>query len=993
MSHPSSTKAGIKRASSSSSNFTRKRFFRWSIRACLIALLIAAPLVAPRKQVAQDNCAKPPNVKDPTTGVPCFQQASLDIAFMIDASGSIELRGQTYNVQVEGVLRAINDPTVIPRDGTVAVSVIVFNEAATVAVPLTEITDDAAAENVAHIVEGLKCADIHSQQPPCPFGNTFYSFAVQGANIHLIRERNNNPKPGVHRVFLMSTDGEPSDLPAAIQSVEEARVAATFATIPFEVNVILVGLDNKSEEFQASKNVVDQLVTPKPVSSLPGATFVINAGPCNQEGAAPDSPDCNRQANEFAELTRNIIRGGVSPVEIAVNSESDTAPDAPVPQSGARSLRQAIEQANCDGGSVSITFASNLRGKTIHLTSALPPLTTPDVVIDGCGGDSCEPSITLDGGGQVSDGLVIRTNRNVIRGLKITNFTNTGITIGVGCAKDTVGHNRVEQNTIENTPTGILVLGDSNVRNTISRNNISRPTPAPDSPATALIDLGGDGPTPNDAGDADEGPNTLLNFPDVMSVTATGDKVTVTGQLKSPPPGGATVEIFAVTRFRVLEHKILTDAVTFLGQTTIDAAGNFQAAGLMPSPTGIYSATVTDQPPFDNDKDTSSNTSELMSDSGGTKLPGPTATVTNPTFGEVALNAPKTSPVTITNTGTAPLSVKGCSIGSCPGANSDNRDRFALAGCPTAPINPGQAATLNVTFTPNACGVARACLTLQTDDPERQQIVIELTGTGVAGASAVVQGGVTVLTFKKVGARGTPSNNPQTLTFTVNNAGCSALTLQSPKLTRGGQTDDSGTFKVTPQGPATSFPLTLGAGNSVTFAVSFNPVIPKVDGTSPGVKDLLPSKIEDKLVIEASAGNPVMLTLVGSVKKKVRLINPSDPSAAPLVTICKSGNEFVVQFSAWDSNSNVNRATYRFRNSSGQTVGQTFSVSLDDVLRSIQKGQSFTVTQRFSGANDNRQVTSVEVTVFDDGTSESAVSGAVSSSCGAGAQSRRRTRR
>jgi hypothetical protein len=978
MSHLKNLIAGLRKAFLTSSNQRHKKLYGRSIRACVIALLLAALMIAPREQIAQENCAK-------VTKDGCFVQANRDVAFMIDASGSIELRGQTYNVQLEGVLRSINDPTVIPRDGSVAVSVIVFNEVAHVAVPLTEIQSEKDAQKVAAIVESLKCDDIHSQQFPCPFGATRYVGPIQAADINLSQVRNANPKPGVRRVFLMSTDGEPVDLSAAIQRVDQARIASTLVNIPFEMDVILIGLDSQSQEFQASKSIVDQLVIPKPTSDLPGATFAINAGECNQEGAVPDSPDCNRQANEFAELTRNIIRGGVSPIQLAVKSDTDTAPDTPAPENGALSLRQAIEQANCNGGSATITLDGSLAGKTIHLTSPLPALTVPDITIDGCSGENCTPGVTLDGSGRVSDGLVIRSNRNVIRGLKIINFTHAAITIGVDCSQDTVGHNRIEQNTLENNAEGILVLGDSsNERNVISRNNISRTVSADDLPSTALIDLGGDGPTANDAGDGDSGPNTLLNFPDAMTVTVNDGKATVTGQLKSPPAGGATIEIFAVTSFRIVEDRIVIDGVSFLGQTSVDENGGFAAADLAPSPSGIYTATVTDHPQINNDKDTSSNTSELMFDSPDTPLPHPTAGfTTNVAFGDVTIGSPKTIPVTINNTGNAPLSVKGCSIGACPGTDSTNPERFTINDCPTGPINPGQTVTVNVTFNPNACGNASACLFLQTDDPKLQQVVIPLTGTGTSPASAVIQGGVTTLTFKRVAARGTPRGNPQTLTFTLTNPGCSALTLQSATLTRGGQTDDSGIFKIVPQGAQTSFPVTVGAGNSVTFAVSFNPVIPKVGGSQPGIKNLLPADITDTLTLQPSAGNPVTLTLRGRVKKGVKLINPTDPSASPLVTICRSGNEFVVEFSAWDANTDVSRATFQFRNSAGSPIGDTITVDLNQALRerNIQQGQSFTITQRFTGANDNDRVTSVQVTVFDSGASSTAVSTALGSAC------------
>src|SRR5581483_627592 len=111
-----------------------------------------------------------------------------------------------------GVRRAISDPTVIPRDGSVAVAVIVFNEAAQVFVPLTEITSEAVAQQIASSVNSLKCTDIHSHKFPCPFGATLYAPAIMAADIHLNQARNLNPKPGVHRVFVMSSDGLTNDL-------------------------------------------------------------------------------------------------------------------------------------------------------------------------------------------------------------------------------------------------------------------------------------------------------------------------------------------------------------------------------------------------------------------------------------------------------------------------------------------------------------------------------------------------------------------------------------------------------------------------------------------------------------------------------------------------------------------------------------------------------------------------------------------------------------
>lgn len=949
----------------------------------MVALLIAAPLVTPRQQQAQDNCT-------PAEG--CHVQDKRDIAFLIDATGSVEQRGQTYNIQVEGVRRAISDPTVIPRDGSVAVAVIVFNEAAQVFVPLTEITSEAVAQQIAKAVDGLKCTNIHSHQFPCPFGATLYAPAIMAADIELSRARNLNPKPGVHRVFVLSSDGLTNDLGAALQQVGLAQEAATKSGIPFELDFVVIGEDQQSPTFSTALGTANELATPKPANDLPGESFVITAGSANVEGASSTDKDVSRQANDFAEIIRSIVRGQVAAIQPAVTTENDTAPGTPIAKGGTVSLRQAIEQANCNGGNATISFASGVNNKTIKLQAPLQ-ITAPDVTLSGCAADNCQPTITLDGSNQVSDGIIIRSNRVTVRGLKISNFTHAGVVIAATCPSDSVGHNRVEQNIIDGSPTGILVLGETNVQNRLSRNAISRPTPAADAPATALIDLGGDGPTPNDDDDSDTGPNTLLNFPDAMQVTAQDNTVTVKGVLDNPPASGATVEIFGVTRFRIVNNRVVVDGVTYLGQATVDAAGEFTASGLAPSPTGLYTATVTDML-NDSPPDHSANTSELMIDTADAQLPHSIADVTaSVAFGDVTLNTATTKPVTVNNPGNAPLTVSNCTIGRCADASSDNRDRFAIANCPTTKINPGQSTTINVTVNATVCGQLAACLILQTDDPRRPQVSVPLTANGTSPARAVVQEGITQLKFKRQPARGAPIANPLTKSFTITNAGCQFLTLTGATLTRGGQTDDSGAFTVTVQGSAAGFPVTLGAGQSVTINVSFNPVVPRVATGAVRLRDLLPASITDTLTITTSAGNPVTITLLGTVKPRVRLINPTDPSAAPVVTLCQSGDQFIVTFSAYDPNTNVTRAVYQFKDSAGRNVGSPLSVDLGSVLQQqgIQEGQSFTLVQRFSGANDNRNVATVEVTIFDDdGGSDTATSTPIGSNCnGVAAQSRR----
>src|SRR5205085_389722 len=210
-----------------------------------------------------------------------------------------------------------------------------------------------------------------------------YAPAIQAADIHVSRVRNANPKPGVTRAFVLSSDGLTNDLGAAIKQVETARVASVQANIPFELDFIVLGESQQSPDFSTALGTANELVTPKPANDLPGASFVINAGSSNVEGASATDPDATRQASDFAETIRKIVRGQVASVQPVVNSEADTAPGAAIAQ-GSVSLRQAIELANCNGGAANITFAASLKDKTIHLSSPLPAITAPDVTINGC---------------------------------------------------------------------------------------------------------------------------------------------------------------------------------------------------------------------------------------------------------------------------------------------------------------------------------------------------------------------------------------------------------------------------------------------------------------------------------------------------------------------------------------------------------------------------------------------------------------------------------
>lgn len=736
-------------------NKTAKRTLISTMRAALIAGIAAGAMILPPTRSAQQQV--------------CFNQSKpncpkSDLAFIIDRSGSmaIDQVGQNYNVEIEGVLRALRDPSVIPRDGSVAVAVETFAGDATIIIaPLREINTAADAEAVAAIVEGLRCTTTTCNPTGvCPsFGPnpaSRYGIAISTAYAGL----NQNHRPGARQVMLLSSDGQPTDMPDAMLQADQAMHAAELLGIQLELNLILMTLDPDAKEdpnnresafelYRKAKKIADDLVFPKPADDLPGETLVIKRGDCNNPCASLIESavrvDCDRQVAKFAEHTRDVLRGPVAKFSLSVNTEADPPPNTPV-IGNTLSLRQAIEIANSNCGAATITFTSGV--KTIRPLVPLPALTAPEIKIDGidgCNGPNCPPPpVTIDGsqtdttkGEQHSDGILIRSTVDEVRGLKIINFKRAGVGIGAGCLTDNVGSSRIELNRFENNkeagvsvidpPAGQLSAVFHNVRNTISMNDISG--------SATLIDLGLDGPTPNDSGDPDQGPNTLLNFPDelkvpdLLDVTATAAGVSLTGQVNGPTAAGATVEIFIITSFRPAPGGRAIDGVTFLKQATTNANGSFTVTGLADSPTCGYTATVTDL---------AGNTSELMFPCGGF----PKAKVTNPDFGAAAVpnQNPQTGTFSIENTGCAPLAVRFVSITRDDFSRRRNDDSahfgiqsVILGGSQPITIQPGQKQTFTATFDPAIPRVFtgnRPPASLVLPDTVKSTVTLEHNGCG-----------------------------------------------------------------------------------------------------------------------------------------------------------------------------------------------------------------------------------------------------------------------
>ncbi len=146
-----------------------------------------------------------------------------------------------------------------------------------------------------------------------------------------------------------------------------------------------------------------------------------------------------------------------------VNSTADTGPG---------SLREAIDEANANGGASTIALAISTGQQTIDLLSPLPAITAP-VTIDGTTqpGYSGTPLIELDGAqaGAGATGLTLAGNDITVKALIISSFAGDGIEVTGSDAlieSSYIGIDSTGTKAMGNGEAGVAVIGGG-MNNTI----------------------------------------------------------------------------------------------------------------------------------------------------------------------------------------------------------------------------------------------------------------------------------------------------------------------------------------------------------------------------------------------------------------------------------------------------------------------------------------------------------------------------------------------
>jgi Abnormal spindle-like microcephaly-assoc'd, ASPM-SPD-2-Hydin len=214
-----------------------------------------------------------------------------------------------------------------------------------------------------------------------------------------------------------------------------------------------------------------------------------------------------------------------------------------------------------------------------------------------------------------------------------------------------------------------------------------------------------------------------------------------------------------------------------------------------PTATGSDSGQVT----ITSDSATASTAVVALSGTGTAALnPQLSVSTANLSFGSVTVNSPTTQSITLTSTGTSPVTVNSASI--------TGSGFTIVAGSFPITLNPSQAVTLQIQFLPATAGADTGQITITSNSTTGSPAVVALSGTGTASNPQLTVS-TTTLSFGSVDV-----NSSTTQSVTLSSTGTSPVTVNSASISGTGFTIVGG-----------SFPVTLNPSQTATIQVQFKP--------------------------------------------------------------------------------------------------------------------------------------------------------------------------
>ena len=204
----------------------------------------------------------------------------------------------------------------------------------------------------------------------------------------------------------------------------------------------------------------------------------------------------------------------------------------------------------------------------------------------------------------------------------------------------------------------------------------------------------------------------------------------------------------------------------------------------------------------------SSGTTNVVQLSGtGTAATSPQLTVSAASlaFGNVTVGSTATLPLTLTSSGTAPVTVNAATVSGA--GFSDSGSSFPVT------LNPNQSVTMQVAFNPSAAGGAAGQLTINSNSSSGSATVVQLSGAGTVPTVAQLTVSASSLAFGNVTV-----NSTATLPLTLSSTGTAPVTVSAAALSGAGFSESGA-----------AFPMSLNPGQSITLQVAFDPTAAGAD--------------------------------------------------------------------------------------------------------------------------------------------------------------------
>ncbi len=247
-------------------------------------------------------------------------------------------------------------------------------------------------------------------------------------------------------------------------------------------------------------------------------------------------------------------------------------------------------------------------------------------------------------------------------------------------------------------------------------------------------------------------------------------------------------------------------------------------------------------------------------------------------FGNVMVNISTAQPLTLTSTGTSPVTINSASIAGT--------GFTIVGGSLPVTLNPSQAVTLQIQFLPTSVGADAGQLTISSDSAAGGTAVVGLSGVGTTTATPPPAGSQLSVSTLNLGFGNVMVNTSAEQQVTLTSTGSSPVMINSASITGVGFTIVAG-----------SFPVTLNPSQSVTLQVQF---LPTSTGVVAGQLTINSNSINGSMAIvalnaTAVIANPQLTLSTASLSFGSVAV---DTSATQSVTLTSTGTSAVTVNSA-----------------------------------------------------------------------------------------------